>query len=204
MKPAKKLIRKPIFVGHITRHFQDHMKKTLIITSVVIFIFLIVIGYFRFYVKSFSPESEVTYNENGYHVTIRYCRPYKKGRVIFGGLVPYSKIWRTGANEATTFTTETDLKFGSKILKAGTYSLWTMPGEQTWNIIFNSEYGQWGINFNGEANKDAKDDVLSVEVPVVLQDKSFEQFTIDVKKVGEEMEMIFEWDKTLVPVPFSK
>jgi Protein of unknown function (DUF2911) len=182
------------------------MKKTLIITGSVILIFLAVISYFRYYAKSFSPESEVNYENEGLRVRLTYCRPYKKGRVIYGdhALVPYGKIWRTGANEATTFETNSDLKFNGKVLKAGTYSLWTLPGEQTWKIIFNSEYGQWGINFNGEANKDSKDDVLTVEVPAVIQDKLFEQFTIQVEKVGEEMELILLWDKTLVAVPFSK
>jgi hypothetical protein len=183
------------------------MKKTLIITGIVIVIFLLVISYFRFYIKSFSPESDVEYKQDGLKVHITYCRPYKKGREIFGtnGLVPFDKVWRTGANEATIFETDSDLKFkGDKTLKAGTYSLFTIPGDKTWKILFNSESGQWGINFNGVANRDPKNDVLTVEVEPVVTDKMVEQFTIDIKKVGEETEMTLQWDKTLVPVPFTK
>jgi Protein of unknown function (DUF2911) len=180
------------------------MKKTLIITGIVVLIFLLVISYFRYYTKSFSPETEVDYNKDGAHIHIVYSRPFKKGRVIFGGLIPYNSVWRTGANEATTFETDTDLNFKGSILKAGKYSLWTVPGEKSWKVIFNSEYGQWGINFNQAPNKNVKDDVLTVEVPVVHSDNVIDQFTIDVKKVGEEIEMTFQWDQTLVPVPFTK
>jgi len=180
------------------------MKKILIITGVVVLILCGVIAYFRFYVKSFSPENSEHYAAEGVDIRVTYSRPFKKGRVIFGGLVPYAAVWRTGANEATVFATNTDLKFSTGVLKAGTYSLWTIPDRESWKVIFNSESGQWGINFNGEANRDPKNDVLTVEVPVVNQDKEFEQFTISIEKHGEEMEMIFLWDKTLVAVPFSK
>ncbi len=120
------------------------------------------------------------------------------------GLVPYGKVWRTGANEATVFETNRDLKIKDMTLKAGTYSFWTIPGEQNWTIIFNSEYGQWGVDFNGVANRDPKNDVLTVEVPVKTQDKEFEQFTILVEKMSEEMEIILLWDKTVVPIPISR
>jgi hypothetical protein len=197
------------------------MKRNFLVTGVIILILLGVISYYRFHTKSFSPEAEVNFEADGLKVHIRYSRPFKKGRVIFGPpykkdsvifypLVPYGKVWRTGANEATLFETNADLKFNGKILKAGSYSLWTIPGEQTWTLIFNSEHTGflhsplWGIDFNGEANREEKDDVMTIEVPAVTQDKVFEQFTISIEKVGEEMEMILLWDKTLVTLPFSR
>ncbi|MEP2670824.1 MAG: DUF2911 domain-containing protein [Cyclobacteriaceae bacterium] len=180
------------------------MKKFLIVTGILFLIILGVLAYIRFYyTKTFSPEATAEYNQNGTHISVFYNRPYKKGRVIFGELVPYGSVWRTGANEATVLRTDTDLMIKGQQLKAGTYSLWTVPGEQTWKVIFNSESGQWGVNFNGEANKDPKKDVLSVEVPALTHDKEFEQFTISIEQVGEDLELILLWDKTVVVVPIS-
>jgi len=185
------------------------MKKLLIITGVALLILVGVLAYYRFfYAKSFSPESDISFGANGLQIHVNYNRPFKKGRLIFGeqkdgALVPFGKVWRTGANEATVFETNQDLKIKGQTLKAGNYSFWAIPGEQTWTIIFNSEYGQWGIDYNGLANRDPKNDILTVTVTAVQQDKEFEQFTIQFEGAGDEMEMILLWDKTLVAIPFS-
>lgn len=180
------------------------MRKFLLVLGVILVIILGVLTYFRvYYTKSFSPEDLVKFEKGDLKITVVYNRPSKKGRVIFGELVPYGKVWRTGANEATTFETTKDLAFGDKTLKAGKYSLFTIPEEQKWTIIFNSESGQWGVGFNGEANRDPAKDVLAIEVPSVNIDKEVEQFTIEVGNMGEEHEMTFMWDKTVVAVPFS-
>ena len=180
------------------------MKKFLLVLGVILIIILEVLTYFRvYYTKSFSPEDEVTFTKGDLKLKVFYNRPYKKGRVIFGELVPYGKVWRTGANEATIFETNKDLNFADKTLKAGKYSFFTIPGEQAWSIIFNTETGQWGVGFNGEANRNPARDALTLDVPSVLQEKEFEQFTISIEKAGEEMELILMWDKTLVAVPFT-
>jgi Protein of unknown function (DUF2911) len=180
------------------------MRKFLLVLGVILVVILGVLTYFRvYYTKSFSPEDQVKFEDGDLKITIVYNRPSKKGRVIFGELVPYDKVWRTGANEATTFETNKDLTFGDKPLKAGKYSLWTIPGEQTWTILFNSESGQWGVGFNGEANRNPAKDVLSVDAPSVTIDKEVEQFTIEVGNMGEDHELTFIWDKTVVALPFS-
>ena len=179
------------------------MKKFLVVAGILILLIIGALTLFRLKTKSASPEADVNYNADGLSIHLFYNRPSKKGREIFGALVPYGKIWRTGANEATVFETNKDLLIDGKTLKAGKYTLWTLPNEQMWTVIFNSEYGQWGINFNGEANKDPKNDVVIVDAPVLLQDKVFEEFTISVEKIGEEQELIFIWDKTLVAIPFT-
>lgn len=153
--------------------------------------------------KSFSPEEEIVFAQDGLKVRALYNRPYKKGRVIFGGLVPYNQVWRTGANEATIFETNREIRFENQSLPPGKYTLWTIPQEEHWTVLFNSEYGQWGIDSKGQANRKPEKDVLSLDVPVLLQDKEFEQFTITFKKVGEEAEMVLAWDKTMVALPFS-
>lgn len=183
------------------------MKKFLLYFGIVLLVILAVLTYFRFfYTKSFSPEATVEFVDGDVNVKIYYNSPSKKGREIFGEntLVPYGKVWRTGANEASTFETNQDLNFGGKVLKAGLYSLWTIPNQQSWTIIFNAEVPSWGVDFNGQANRTADKDVLSIEAPVVLQDKEFEKFTISVEKTSEEMELVFLWDKTLVAAPFTK
>jgi hypothetical protein len=180
------------------------MKKFLLAIGAILLIIIGVLIYLRlFYTKSFSPEDQVTFENAQVKISVFYNRPYKKGREIFGGLVPYGKVWRTGANEATLFKTNRDLLFNSQVLKAGEYSLWTIPGEQVWTVIFNAETGHWGVGFNGEANRDPQKDVLQVEVPSVQIEKEFEQFTISLEKAGEDLELTLIWDKTLVAVPFS-
>jgi hypothetical protein len=180
------------------------MKKFLIFLGVILVLILGFSTYMRFvYTKQASPEEQVKLTNGDLKVSVFYNRPFKKGRVIFGELVPFDKPWRTGANEATAFETNKDLNFAGKPLKAGRYSLFTIPGEQIWSVILNSESGQWGIKFNGEINRDSINDVLVVEIPSVLQEKEFEQFTISLEKSAGENEMILMWDKTLVSIPFS-
>lgn len=153
--------------------------------------------------KSLSPEEEVTYADGTLNIKVLYNRPSKRGRKIFGELVPYGKVWRTGANEATQFETNKPITINGKVLGAGKYTLWTIPDSATWTVIFNSEVGQWGISHTGEANRNPSLDVLSVSIPAVTQDKTFEQFTIAFEKVSEEAEMVLLWDNTVVAVPFS-
>lgn len=183
------------------------MKRFLIFAGIAIVV-LVVLGwvvsyYMKKETKSFSPEEQVVFSQEDLTIKVFYNRPYKKGRQIYGGLVPYGKVWRTGANEATTFETNKDLNFEGKTLRKGKYTLWTVPGQDTWKVIFNSEYGQWGVDSSGEANRDPSRDVLTVDVRALWQEREFEQFTISFEKVGEDAEMVLIWDKTLVAVPFS-
>jgi hypothetical protein len=183
------------------------MKKFFIFSLIGIAVIAAIVAFIGFiqlkHTKSFSPEDQVVFAAGDLKVKVIYNRPSKKGRKIFGGLVPYNEVWSPGANEATTFETNKDLAFHGKTLKAGKYSLWSIPAEMTWTIIFNSEYGQWGINSKGEVNRNPELDVLKVEVHAVQQDQEFEQFTIAFDKTGEDAEMVLFWDKTVVAVPFS-
>lgn len=163
-----------------------------------------VLAYIRVTTKSHSPEGTADFTDGSLKIHVFYNRPFKKGRAIFGKLVPYGKTWRTGANEPTQFETSADLLFGEKVLKAGKYSLWTVPNEQSWQVVFNSEIPSWGVGYNGEAQRNPETDAVVVEVPVNhSQEKEFEQFTISIEKASDGMELIFFWDKTIVSVPFS-
>ncbi|NJN40988.1 MAG: DUF2911 domain-containing protein [Flammeovirgaceae bacterium] len=180
------------------------MRRLLIITGIVVLLVIITIVLLRMRTKSFSPEADVKFEDQGFKIEVFYNRPFKKGREIFGGLVPYGEVWRTGANEATIISTTTDLLIKDKVLKAGSYSLWTIPSEQNWTIIFNSEIGQWGVKLiDGKANRDEKRDVLKFEVPVFKHKKEIEQFTILIEKIDDGNELNLMWDSTLVSIPFT-
>jgi hypothetical protein len=127
---------------------------------------------------------------------VSYGQPSKRDREIFGKLVPYGEVWRTGANEATEITFKKDVLFGGKPVKAGTYALFTIPGEKEWTVILNSVTGQFGA-FDYDKNK-AKD-VASVKVPVQKAKAPTEKFTIQV----EDAALHLTWDTTSVSVPLK-
>lgn len=130
----------------------------------------------------------------GKDVKVSYGQPSKRGREIFGKLVPYGEVWRTGANEATEITFAKDGTFGGKPVKAGTYSLFTIPGEKEWTFILNSELKQWGaFKYNEIKGKD----VLHVTVKPSTVGTSVEKLTITLPN-GK---LVLEWDKTKVEVP---
>ncbi len=140
-----------------------------------------------------SPHDTVTAK----NITVTYGRPYKKGRDIFGKLEPYGKVYRVGADEATTITFKTDGTFGGKPVKAGTYTLFAIPNEKMWTIILNSQLGQWGA-FKYDQYKDK--DVLHVDVPVMPLSTPMEQLTIAV--AGGNLTIAWDAVKVAVPVKF--
>ena len=184
------------------------MKKFLkwfaIVLGVLIVIAVVGFQFMKYNTKRHSPAATAQYAANGNSITIDYCRPYKKDREIFGGLVPYGEVWRTGANEATTFVTNSDLSIEGKKLPAGEYTLWTVPGEQKWEIIINSgEYG-WGVSFEGKASHEAKFDVINATAPVQKTEEQYEQFTINLEEGNEhDVELEMKWDQTLVALPID-
>jgi len=151
--------------------------------------------------KKHSPQNHVIYQQNGLDISIIYSRPFKKERVIFGELVPYGEVWRTGANEATTFKTQTDLEVEGKVLPAGNYTLWTIPNQSEWEVIFNSGEYPWGVDFNMVATRDPQLDVLNVTVPVQKTFKIVEQFTIEIDRTPPVL--VFKWDDVVVDVQLS-
>ncbi|QBR10896.1 DUF2911 domain-containing protein [Sphingobacterium sp. CZ-2] len=127
-------------------------------------------------------------------VSIIYQRPNIKGRKVFGDLVPYNQIWRTGANNATNITFQDEVKIEGQTLTAGTYAMFTIPTEKEWTIIFNSNAKQWGAY-----TYDKADDVLRVKVkPIKLKDK-VESFTISFDDVNDQhMKTSLAWENTKV------
>jgi hypothetical protein len=131
-----------------------------------------------------SPAATATGKIGEATITIDYSSPSVKGRKIFGELVPYGKVWRAGANEATIFQTDKDITVEGKKLPAGKYSFFATPGENEWTIFFNSQTGQGGTKQNGEANMDPAKTVLSIAVkPKKLTDLG-EKLTYSVMNDG--------------------
>jgi hypothetical protein len=175
------------------------MKKLVIILILAVGFFLIGrFVYTSFTKKPFSPAATENYNNGSLKMSIDYSRPSKRDRVIFGGLVPYGEVWRTGANEATEITINKDVYFGSEKLKAGRYALFTIPEEQSWTVILNSVLGQWG-----HFTYDAKKDVLRVKVPVQKLTEPVEMFKISFEEKADSVLLSFIWDQTKVSVPIK-
>jgi len=130
-------------------------------------------------------------------IRIIYGRPQLKGRSM-EELAPTGKVWRTGANEAPEITFYKDVKFGGKAIKAGTYSLFTIPGEKEWTVILNKNLNQWGSYFYDEAS-----DVARVTVPNGSDATSLEEFSIAFKDVDGGAQLIMGWDKTRIAVPIT-
>lgn len=126
-------------------------------------------------------------------VKVDYSAPNIKGRIIWGGLVPYGEVWRTGANEATVVSLEKDVLVGGEKLTAGKYSLYTIPNEKNWIVIFNHIWDQWGTEYN-EAH-----DALRIEVKPKNIPQKKEQLEIKV----ESEQIVIRWDNIQVPIPLE-
>ncbi|QHT65728.1 DUF2911 domain-containing protein [Rhodocytophaga rosea] len=148
-----------------------------------------------------SPMAIAKYQSNAMYIKAVYGQPSKRGRVIFGELEPYGKVWRTGANEATEITFTKDVKIAGKSLKAGTYTLFTIPNRDKWTVIINSDLGQWGA-YKYEKEKD----LFSLDVPVTKPEYQYEAFTIEFEetRTGVDMELLWDTTRIAVPLTFAK
>jgi hypothetical protein len=141
-----------------------------------------------------SPPGTAEIKLGGKQVKIEYGRPSMRGRKVFGELVPFGQVWRTGANEATTLTTETDLMVGSAHVPAGKYTLYTLPAENGWKLIINKQTGQWGTEY------DPAQDLVRVDMKKELIEIPIEQFTISFLPKGDAAMLRLDWEKTRAQV----
>lgn len=131
-------------------------------------------------------------------ILIDYGRPYMRGRTIMGGLVPYGQVWRTGANAATTLVTTRELRIGGTSVPAGTYTLYTLPGESAWQLIINRQTGQWGTEY------DQAQDLARVPMRVERTPAPVEQFTIEMQPGGGNvLNLVMTWENTRATVPME-
>jgi len=139
-----------------------------------------------------SPPGEASVKfDDGKTVIIKYSRPSMRGRKIYGELVPYGKVWRTGANSATSLTTDTALDIGGAAVPAGNYTLYTIPGEKAWQLIVNKQTGQWGTKY------DEEQDLARIPMKVSQLPSALEEFTISLDKTGARSATLkLDWELT--------
>ena len=147
-----------------------------------------------------SPPGTATFTfADGKAITINYSRPAMRGRKIFGGLVPYGQVWRTGANAATSLKTDVNLTIGGASVPTGSYTLYTIPDEKSWKLIINKETGQWGTEYN------EKDDVARVDMKVSKNASPTEQFTIGFDQTGNSSAVLkLDWADTIAKVDVAE
>ena len=152
-----------------------------------------------------SPPASATCKfSDGKTIKIDYSSPRAKGRKIFGeasekALVPYGQIWRTGANDATTLVTDTNLNVGGKAVPAGSYTIFTVPKADAWSLVISKKTGEWGTDYPGE-----KEDLVRVPMTVSKTSAPVENFTIAFDQAGSKCTLRMEWENTRASVDITK
>ena len=152
-----------------------------------------------------SPAASAACNlSDGKTIKVDYSSPRAKGRKIFGeasekALVPYGQVWRTGANEATAFVSDTNLTVGGKAVPAGSYTIFTIPKADAWTLIVNKKTAEWGIPYKYEADELARVDMQVSKTPAPV-----ENFTIAFDEAGSKCTLRMEWENTRASVEITK
>jgi len=147
-----------------------------------------------------SPPAHVEYKfADGKMLTIDYSSPRMRGRVIYGGLVPYGTEWRVGANEATTFVANANVTVGGKAVPAGSYTIFTVPKADSWWLVISKKTGEWGTDYPGE-----KEDLGRVPMKVSRNGPPVENFLIAFDQGGSKCKLRMEWETTVASVEITK
>ncbi|HEU5163337.1 MAG TPA: DUF2911 domain-containing protein [Thermoanaerobaculia bacterium] len=146
--------------------------------------------------KPLSPPAATRATIGGKELSIQYCAPSMRGRKVMGGLVPFNKVWRTGANAATTLVSQGDLRIGSLAVPRGTYTIYTIPSEREWTLIVNRQTGQWGTQY------DESQDLGRVKMQVRPIPAPVEMFVISIEPAGTNRGVLkLTWETTEASVP---
>jgi hypothetical protein len=178
------------------------MKNMLVMCSALSLIFAcaLVVAAQQDKAKRPSPPAQAKWDlGGGKSVTIDYGSPRVKGRKIYGELVPFGQVWRTGANEATTLVTPVDLTIGSTTVPAGSYTIFTVPNKDKWALVISKKTGEWGTDYPGQANDLARLDMKASSLPSPV-----ENFTISFEKAGSGANLNIDWESTRASVVVSK
>ena len=175
------------------------MKKT-ILTGLIILQSLLLSAQDKVQIRvtSASPAASFEQEVGSGKIKITYSRPLVRGRKIFGELVPFDKLWRTGASDCTVITTSEDISFGNNVLKAGSYSIFSIPAINEWTIIVNSD-----TTLHGETGYDEKKDIMRFKVPLEKSPNFYETFTIELNDINSKGEAFLKilWENTMVKIP---
>lgn len=178
------------------------ISRILVFLLILVLLFVGYMGYSTF-INPKSPKDTVTLIREDLTIEVVYSRPYKKERLIFGSaednaLVPFGKYWRLGANAASTFSTNKDISFAGRPLKAGKYRLYAIPEADHWVVALNTEYGAFGYS-----EPDYSKDVMRVNVVAAQLLSPVEQFTIELNENDGNATLSMRWDTTAVTVPLN-
>lgn len=179
-----------------------HQITFLLMKKIISFSFLIISGYAAsiaaqgLKIPQMSPSQTVEQSFSLSNIKIDYARPSARGRKVFGDVVPFGKVWRTGANKATVVSFGEDVNINGKLLKAGEYSLFSIPNQKEWTIIFNSNTKLWGtLDYKQD------EDVLRVSVPTEKTSRFIETFTIELQNITTTAATLeIKWENTLVKI----
>ena len=176
--------------------------RKIIFTSFLLIQALLIIAQVKIQIRttSASPASSFEQEVGSAKIKIAYSRPLVRGRKIFGELVPFDKLWRTGASDCTVITTSEDISFGNSILKAGSYSIFSIPSINEWTIIINTD-----ITLHGEMGYDEKKDIMRFKVPLEKSPNFYETFTMELNDINSKSEAVLKilWENTMVKIPIK-
>jgi len=178
------------------------MKKMLVMGGALslILVCALVVAAQQDKAKRPSPPAQAKWDlGDGKSVTIDYGSPRVKGRKIYGELVPFGQVWRTGANEATTLVTPVDLTIGGTTVPAGSYTIFTVPNKDKWTLVISKKTGEWGTDYPGQAN-----DLTRVDMKFSALPSPVENFTISFEKAGSGANLNIDWETTRASVMVSK
>lgn len=178
------------------------LKWFLISFGVALLIGFLCINLLKASTKRHSPQLNPVFVQGDLNIELEFSSPSKKGREVFGGLVPYGEVWRTGANEPTTFKTNKNLQFGTTTLPAGSYSVFTIPQKDQWTIIFNEGSYDWGLNWDGSSPRDPSLGETILKTSPLHNPEYHEQLSIAIAGT-ENLSVEIAWDEVLISLPFT-
>ncbi|WP_158728382.1 MULTISPECIES: DUF2911 domain-containing protein [unclassified Flavobacterium] len=177
------------------------MKKTILL-SIILLQSLIVSAQEKIQIRvtTSSPAASFEQEVGSAKIKVAYSRPLVRGRKVFGELVPFDKLWRTGASNCTVITTSEDVYFGNNLLKAGSYSIFSIPSNNEWTIIVNTD-----TTLHGETGYDEKKDVMRFKIPIEKSLNFYETFTIELNDINSKGEAFLKiiWENTVVKIPLN-
>lgn len=151
----------------------------------------------NFHMPAASPSVHINQEFSTSQIELKYSRPAVNDRSIFGDMIPYGEVWRTGANQVTKITFGEKVSFGGQMVEAGTYALYTIPGEKEWEVILNMGLDNWGAD-----GYSAKEDVTRIKVPAHKTKEMQESFSLNLENVGKDSaELVLAWENTKISIP---
>jgi hypothetical protein len=192
-----------MLIAECSSQEEDFMKKMAAVAALLFFVGILASAQMSMdqdkSKRPSPPASAQCKFSDGKTVKMDYSSPRAKGRKIYGGLVPYGQVWRTGANDATTFVADTGLNVGGKDVAAGGYTIFTVPEQDKWTLVISKKTGEWGTDYPGE-----KEDLSRVPMKVSKTGSPVENFTISFDEKGSSCTMNLDWESTRASVDIEE